>query len=254
MRVEAELFVAPDGGGAYRRCAELFVEASAAAISSTGRFTVALSGGSTPTELYGLLSGEAYRLRISWQDIHFFWGDERYVPPDHADSNFRMTKESLLDRIGVPSSNIHQVVTDREDPAQIAAEYESQLVQFFRLARSGQPRFDLILLGMGEDGHTASLFPETPALQVKDRAVVANYVEKLESWRITLTPPAINNALHVIFLITGASKASAVRDVLEGPYRPERLPSQLIDPVKGRLTFILDRAAAGGLSAPSLSR
>ncbi|MBI3951061.1 MAG: 6-phosphogluconolactonase [Acidobacteria bacterium] len=226
-----------------QRAAELFVQLADEAISAKGRFAVALSGGSTPRALYTLLASDSFRDRVTWPKVHLFWGDERCVPPDHPDSNYHMARESLLDQVPIPQENVHRMPAEQEDHERAAADYEETLQTFFGLKPGQLPRFDLILLGMGEDGHTASLFPGTLALKVTDRLVAANYVEKLKAQRLTLTVPVINNAATVVFLISGASKARVLKDVLEGQYDPMRLPSQLIRPSEGRLIFIVDHAA-----------
>jgi 6-phosphogluconolactonase len=243
-----ELRVCRDPEELYDTAAALFADLAAEGVAARGRFTVVLSGGSTPRGLYELLASEKYRTRISWEKVQFFWGDERCVPPDHPESNYRMAREVLLDQIPIPAENIHRMPAEREDHAVAAAQYEETLREFFQVPVGQWPRFDLILLGMGEDGHTASLFPWTPALAETERLVVANYVEKLGTHRLTLTVPVINQAAVVAFLVTGAPKASVLREVLEGARHPGRLPSQLIRPEKGLLLFILDRAAAKELT------
>lgn len=231
------------------RAAERFVQLADTAASSAGRFTVALSGGSTPRALYALLASDRFRSRVPWSKVHLFWGDERCVPPDHPESNYRMAREALLDQISIPAGNIHRMPAEYENPGDAAAEYEETLKAFFRVPVGQWPRFDLILLGMGEDGHTASLFPGTAALAEQERWVAANYVEKLVTHRLTLTVPVINHAANVVFLISGESKASVLREVLEGGYQPQRFPSQFIRPEGGRLLFILDRGAAKELTS-----
>lgn len=218
-----------------------------------GRFTVALSGGSTPRAMLALLAADPFVATVPWESIHFFWGDERCVPPDHPDSNYRMAAEALLSKV-VPLENIFRIPAELPDAAQAAEEYAATLRQFF-LARPGAnktgtaplsslPRFDLVFLGMGPDGHTASLFPHTEALQAGERIVVANYVEKFKANRITLTAATINNARNVTFLVAGADKAEALSHVLEGPYQPELYPSQLIRPANGTLLWMVDEPAA----------
>ncbi|MFQ5802337.1 MAG: 6-phosphogluconolactonase [Candidatus Methylomirabilales bacterium] len=231
-----------------QRAANLYVQLANEVISSTERFAVALSGGSTPKALYALLASDQYRQQVPWSKVHVFWGDERCVPPDHPDSNYRMTRQSLLDKVPIPEENIHRMPVERGDHCRAAAEYEETLRSFFQIAAGEQPHFDLILLGMGADGHTSSLFPWTAALAETERLITSNYVEKLGTYRLTLTAPVINRAANVVFLVSGETKASVLREVLEGAYEPQRLPSQLIRPVKGRLLFIVDRAAAGKLA------
>ncbi|MFN7926717.1 MAG: 6-phosphogluconolactonase [Blastocatellia bacterium] len=223
--------------------ADYFVQAAQANIAEHGRLTVALSGGSTPKAMFALLATSPYREAVAWERVFIFWGDERAVPPDHADSNYRMTREALLAHVPLPAQNIFRIHGEAE-PAQAAAAYAAQLRQFFQTA--ALPRFDLVFLGMGTDGHTASLFPGTSALHAgSDEIVVANYVEKLQSHRITLTSAAINQAHIIVFLVSGADKAVPLRAVREGAYQPELYPSQLIQPVDGNLLWLLDRAAAG---------
>ncbi len=220
--------------------AELFVTLSKPAIAEQGRFTVALSGGSTPKALYQLLAREPYASQIEWAHVHIFWGDERCVSRDHPDSNYRMAREALFQYVPLLTENIHPLHGDI-DPAQASAEYEQQLRMFFG---NGLPVFDLILLGMGDDGHTASLFPGTAAIHEQNRWVIGHYVEKLESWRLTLTPPVINAAENVAFLVAGKAKAERLREVLKGPFQPDVLPSQMIKPTNGSLYWLVDEEVA----------
>ena len=230
-----------------RRAAELFVECANGAVAKRGRFAVALSGGRTPQGLYTLLAqGADYRDRIPWRATHFFFGDERCVPPDHPDSNFRMAKEAMLSKLEIPAENIHRV--RGELPAARAAEdYEEELRRFFALAEGQAPNFDLVLLGMGAEGHTASLFPGTDAVQERRRLVCAMWVPKLSAFRVTLTPPVLNAAELVVFLVAGADKAVALEAVLEGQPDPDRYPAQAIQPTQGSLIWLVDRAAASRL-------
>ena len=208
-------------------------------------FTMALSGGSTPMGLHTLLvSDPAVRDRLPWHHLHFFWGDERHVPPDHPQSNYRMAYETLLSLAPVPAENIHRVPAEEPDAALAAKKYEQELQAFFGLEAGQLPRFDCILLGMGPDGHTASLFPGTEALHETNRLVAANWVEKYKTYRITLTVPVLNHADLVVFLVSGAEKAEALREVLQGDYRPNRFPAQLIRPGPGKLLWIVDKASA----------
>ena len=226
-----------------------FVEQAVAAIEARGRFAVALPGGSTPRATYALLAGPEFARRIDWARVHVFWGDERCVPPDHPDSNYSMARETLLDHVPIPVENVHRV-RGEIDPAQAADEYERTLRDFFA-TRPGEAEaatcFDLILLGMGGDGHTASLFPGTAAIHEDTRWVVAHFVDQLNAWRLTLTPIAINAAAQVTFLVAGAGKAERLREVLTGPLQPDRLPSQIVQPAAGRLLWLLDTAAAAQL-------
>lgn len=209
-------------------------------------FNVALAGGSTPKALYELLAdeNEPYRKQLSWENIHFFWGDERHVPPDHPDNNYRMASEAMLTRVGVPLTNVHRIKSEIVDAGKAADEYEHALRKTFTLGPGQFPRFDLILLGMGSDGHTASIFPGSDVINEKRRLVVGPWIEKLKSFRITLTPVVLNNAASIIFLVSGAEKAKTLHEVLEGEYRPQCLPVQLIAPATGEVLWLVDREAA----------
>jgi 6-phosphogluconolactonase len=230
-----------DAESVARDAAEEFVRLSLEAVEECGAFSVALSGGTTPRRVYELLASDEYGGRVDWQKVHVFFGDERTVPPDHAESNYRMAREALLSRVNIPAENVHRI-EGLGDAAANASDYESVMRGFFGDAE--WPRFDLIFLGMGDDGHTASLFPRTSALEEARAWVAANWVEKLGAWRITLTAPAINAARRVVFLVTGASKAGRLAEVLNGAHDPPRLPSQMIRPRDGALTWFVDRAAA----------
>ncbi len=214
------------------------------AIGERGRFAVALAGGSTPKATYEALARD-YADRLDWSKVHAFFGDERTVTPDHEDSNYRMAREALLDH--VPVGSIHRMRGELP-PEEAAAEYEEELRGFF--GPEGVPRFDLILCGLGEDGHTLSLFPETSALDVTDRWVVANPVLKLETTRLTLTVPVANAARAITFLVAGEGKAGAVREVLECDADPRAYPAKLVRPEDGDLIWMADRAAAGSLTPP----
>jgi 6-phosphogluconolactonase len=227
-----------------REAAGLFVRLSVEAVSTRGAFSVALSGGSTPRRVYELLASDDYRTQVSWPGVHVFFGDERTVAPDHPDSNFRMANEALLLLVPIPARNVHRM-NGVGDAAANASRHESELRAFF--GDAAWPRFDLVMLGMGDDGHTASLFPGSAALAESQAWVVANWVEKFQTWRITLTAPAINAARRVLFLVTGAGKAERLREVLAGERDPSRLPSQLIQPRDGTLEWLVDRAAAAKL-------
>jgi 6-phosphogluconolactonase len=218
-----------------------FAARAEAAINVPGRFTVALAGGSTPKATYEALARH-YASELDWGRVHAFFGDERTVPPDHEDSNYRMARDTLLSH--VPVGGVHRMRGELP-PAEAAAAYEQELREFF--GRGEPPRFDLILLGLGEDGHTASLFPETSALGVADRWVVANPVLKLETTRLTLTVPVINAAKAVTFLVAGEGKAEALKQILEGEADPRAYPAKFIRPEGGDLTWMVDRAAARSL-------
>ena len=229
-----------------REAAKVFVNRMDEALRGRGVFTVALSGGSTPRGLYSLLaSEESFRSRVVWEQIHFFWGDERPVPPDHPESNYRLADEAMLSRVPVPPDHIHRLAGENPDPARAAEQYEEVLRRFFRIGRGEFPRLDLILLGMGRDGHTASLFPGTEALREKDRLVVANWVPQLKTRRITMTLPVLNQAKWVLFLVSGEEKAKTLPAVLEEEGEAEALPSRLIRPVNGKVMWLVDRSAAG---------
>ena len=249
MTIAADLRIVDDLRGLSQAAAEEFVNQATGTVRANGRFTVALSGGSTPKSLFSLLA-TTFRDQLPWDKMFFFWGDERHVPPDHPESNYRMAYEALLSRAPVSAENVFRVSAENPDAKQAAADYEYTLRKFFQLSPGTFPRFDLILLGMGPDGHTASLFPGTSALQENSRLVVANWVEKFKADRITLTLPVLNNAGVVTFLVGGADKAETVREVLEGTQPVELFPSKLIHPTNGRLMWMLDQAAAAALSKP----
>ncbi|MBI5670242.1 MAG: 6-phosphogluconolactonase [Chloroflexi bacterium] len=229
-----------DADALAQAAAEIIVEAAG---KVSGAFALALSGGSTPKRLYHLLATDAYSHRIEWPRAHVFWGDERCVPPDDPTSNYHLARKTLLDHVPIPPENVHRIYGEQE-PAQAAALYEQHLRTFF----GGPPRFNLILLGMGGDGHTASLFPHTPALAERERWVVASYYAQVQpSWRITLTLPAINAAARVLFLVSGVEKAETLCRVLEGEAAPEDLPARLVQPTDGELFWLMDEAAASRL-------
>lgn len=242
--------VVEDAAALAARAAQHFVELAEQAVAARGRARIAISGGSTPKATFQLLGdpGQPWRARMPWERIELFWVDERCVPPDHADSNYRMTREALLDRAPLSPGQIHRIEGELA-PEEGAARYESDLRNSFRLEGAETPVFDLIQLGMGPDGHTASLFPRTAALHELGRLCVANHVQNKDAWRVTLTWPVINHARSVFFLIGGADKAERLREVFLGPRDPDRLPSQLIHPASGILTLILDKAAAALLPA-----
>lgn len=244
----AEIIICDDKEALYRDAATRFVDLSAEAIAARGRFMIALSGGSTPKALFELLASDDWRDRVDWANVHLFWGDERFVPADHPDSNFGMTRRALLDRVDIPAAHIHRIVTEEGSAEEVAATYERTLRETFGIGDGESPRFDLIHLGLGDDGHTASMFPGTQAMHEAERLVVAPWVEKFSTFRVTTTPVVLNNAAEVQFLVAGASKVAVVPQVLNGPYEPDRLPSQTVKPHSGVLRWILDRDAAAGLS------
>ena len=242
MSPDVHLF--DDAESLARAAAGRFAELAREAIGARGLFTVALSGGSTPHRVYELLAGEELRGDIDWRNVHVFFGDERMVPPDHAESNYRMANEALLSHVPVPRENVHRI-DGVGDAAANASAYEREMRGLFKGVE--WPRLDLVLLGMGDDGHTASLFPGTDVLNEARLWAAPNWVEKLGAWRVTLTAPAINAARHVAFLVTGAGKAARLHEVLKGERDPSRLPSQLIRPTDGTLEWFVDRAAAARL-------
>ena len=238
--------ILPTPADLFHAAAEEFVRVGKAAIAARGRFTVALSGGSTPKSLYSLLA--AKHAAFDWDHTFLFFGDERHVPPDHPDSNYRMVNESLLSKISIPAENVFRVKAENPDAAAAALEYENDLRRFFALKPGEFPRFDLILLGLGPDGHTASLFPGSEGLKEQSRLVIANWVEKFKTHRITFTFPVLNHTALAMFLASGQDKADMVRQVLEGKNTPP-YPSQRVQPLNGTLLWILDEAAAAKLSS-----
>jgi 6-phosphogluconolactonase len=247
--MKREVRIVASAAHLFAAAAEEFAERARAAAG--GRFAVALAGGSTPRGLYALLASETgpFRDRVPWEKVQVFWGDERTVPPEHRDSNYRMAWDALLSRVPVPPANIHRIRAELPDARAAAEAYESELRSFFNLASGDDPVFDLILLGMGPDGHTASLFPGTDAVRETTRLVAAPWVEAQRSHRITLTPRAINPAARILFLVSGKDKAKTLRDVVEGEERPDLLPAQAIHPREGALLFLADREAAALLRA-----
>ncbi|MFO8036952.1 MAG: 6-phosphogluconolactonase [Anaerolineales bacterium] len=217
------------------------------AVDDHGWFAIALSGGSTPIPTYTLLANPPFSDEMPWGNTHIFWGDERSVPPDDKDSNYKMVHDILLDPLSIPEANIHRIQGEMT-PQLAAKEYEKEIRHFFP---GDPPHFDLILLGMGEDGHIASLFPDSTAFLApeKSRLVLPNYIDTLDSWRITFTPRLINAAYHVTFLVSGEEKAERVYQVLSGRYHPESLPAQIVKPVDGTVTWYLDESASKYLHA-----
>lgn len=244
LSVNTEIQVFANAEDLSQAAAAKFVQRVGEAVQARGIFTIALAGGSTPKRLYTLLASESWRGQVPWNKVHFFWGDERHVPPDHPDSNYRMVQERLLSKVPVPPENVHRIKTENPDAGKAADEYEQVLRDFFELRSGKLPRFDLVLLGMGPDGHTASLFPGTNAIHEQTHLVAAPWVEKLNTYRFTLTPLALNNAACAIFLVSGSEKAETLRAVLEGDPEPDRFPAQVIRPTQGTLLWQADQAAA----------
>ena len=237
---------------------QVFADAAEVARAAAEHFvslqprSVALSGGSTPRVLYELLAdpNEPFRARISWDTTHFFFSDERHVPPDHPDSNYRMVNEALFSRVPVPPQNIHRVPAENPNAEEVAVNYETDLRRFFREGIENRsfgeaiPAFDLVLLGLGEDGHTASIFPGSEVLQEAKRWVAAPWVEKLNTYRITMTLPLLNNGKSIVFLVTGAPKAEILREVIKTDRKPDLYPAQAISPTNGAVSWLVDEAAA----------
>jgi 6-phosphogluconolactonase len=221
--------------------AERFVAYAQQAVAHHGGFSVALAGGNTPRRVYELLASDDFSNRIEWSKVNLFFGDERCVPPNHPESNYGMVYTSLIASVDIPPGNVHRIVGE-SDPEKNAAAYEKELRGFFN--KLSWPRFDLVLLGMGEDGHTASLFPRSDAVKEESRWVVATRMEQTKQDRITLTAPVFNHAAHVVFLVTGGAKAKRLSEVVQGAPDPERLPAQLVIPLDGSLEWLVDRAAA----------
>ena len=245
-----EVQILPDAAAIARRAAEQIVESAAAAVKERGVFTISLAGGSTPKTLYTLLATDpVFRSKMPWDKTQFFFGDERHVPPDDSESNFRMANESMLSKLSLKPDQVLRIKAENEDAEKAAKEYEQTLRLWFKLSDGQLPRFDVLLLGMGDEGHTLSLFPGTKALHDNGRLVMSNWVGKFFTTRITTTAPVASNAALVIFMITKADKALALKAVLEGPYEPEQLPSQLIKPKSGKLLWLVDTTAASKLAA-----
>jgi 6-phosphogluconolactonase len=238
-----------DAEAMSRAAAETMIGRISDCLQARDTYSIALSGGSTPKRLYSLLANEtALRDQIPWERIHFFWGDERHVPPEHPDSNFRMAYDAMLSKVPIPAENIHRIHGEDPYANKVAEDYEHNMHTFFRLVKGRLPCFNCVLLGMGPDGHTASLFPGTTALQEHERLVVANWVEKFQAHRITMTAPVLNNADTIIFLVAGEEKAKVLHDVLERDQQPNQYPVQHIQPTHGRMIWILDQPAASRLT------
>ncbi len=239
--MDRKIEVLPDKAAIVQRSLSLVLERIQMAIAERGFCTLALAGGSTPKPLYEAIAQE----NLPWDKIHVFWGDERYVPPDHPDSNEGMTRQAWLDQVEIPAANIHPIPTQPDDPAIAAQQYEQHLKDFFQLPVDQMPSLDIVLLGMGDDGHTASLFPHTEALKVCDRWVTVG--NKDGQPRITLTVPILNTARCVLFLVAGANKKPALQQILRETGDFNTYPSRLIQPQAGELWWLLDHAAGDGL-------
>jgi 6-phosphogluconolactonase len=248
QKIKVSYFVDSTAEAVSRRTAQYFVDAIRAAAAARGKARIAISGGNTPKRAFQLLADSSafYREQIPWDRLELYWVDERCVAPDQPDSNYRMTREALLDHVPLAASQVFRIQGEL-DPDEAASKYEFDIRKSFRLEGAEIPIFDLIALGMGPDGHTASLFPHTEGLHEMMRIAIANHVVQKETWRVTLTWPVINRARDVFFLIEGADKVPALKEVFLGPYDPETYPSQLIKPAGGRITLMLDSAAAAAL-------
>jgi 6-phosphogluconolactonase len=245
MEILSNVFVFDSPELVAEGAAERFIDFARESITQRGRFSVALAGGNTPRRVYELLASERFKGRVEWPKVHLFFGDERCVPPDQPDSNYRMANEALITHVPIPPANVHRMAGEGE-PSVSAALYETQLRQYF--GNVTWPAFDLVFLGLGKDGHTASLFPKTKALTEEDRWVAANWVESLGAHRLTLTVPVLNHARRIIFLVTGSDKAKTLKEVLMSPRDPLRLPAQFIDPSEGTCHWLVDSEAARLLS------
>ncbi len=247
MQIEIKIY--DDRQSLSASAAERWLSLYRESIAKHGVFHVALAGGSTPRQLYQLLTRPDISQQVEWQRVHIYFGDERAVPPDHPDSNFRMAKEALLDHVPIPRANIYRIETERGDMREAALHYEQLLVNNLPETEEGVPQFDLVLLGIGPDGHTASLFPDTDILQQQERYVDAVYVKQKSTWRVSITFPVINHARHVLFLVAGADKQAVVQQILSDSQYSPRLPVQMLKPA-GQVEMYLDSDAAGQVASP----
>jgi 6-phosphogluconolactonase len=235
----------PDTNTLSHEAAQYIVRVAQESIVTHGRFTLALSGGNTPKKLYGLLASEPYVSQIDWNLVEIFWSDERCVPPDSPDSNYHMAQEVLLSKVPIPANQIHRTPADEADRDAASETYAQEMRNVF--GTNGIPKFDLIQLGMGPEGHTASLFPHQASLHEQQRLVMPVSVPKPPPARLTFTPPVLNAATHILFLVTGTDKEEAVQAVLEGDHQPDEYPAQIVQPSQGEVTWMLDTAAAAAL-------
>jgi 6-phosphogluconolactonase len=242
-----QIAIYPDTNTLSHEAAQFIVRLANEAIVTRGRFTIALSGGSTPKVLYGLLGDEPYRSQIDWVQVDIFWSDERCVPPDSEESNYYLAQQVLLNKIPIPAGQVHRMPADQPDRDAASQAYTEEMQRTF--GTNGIPNFDLIQLGMGPEGHTASLFPHQPSLHEQQRLVMPVSVPKPPPLRLTFTPPLLNAARQVLFLVTGAEKADAVQAVLEGEYDPDEYPAQIVRPDNGEVVWMLDNAAAAKLKS-----
>ncbi|MBI5747322.1 MAG: 6-phosphogluconolactonase [Nitrospirae bacterium] len=245
----SEIVVAHDLEDLCERAAVRVAQYITNRVQASGRAAIALSGGTTPRRLYERLATGKYGQAIPWGHVYLFWGDERCVPPDHPDSNYKMAYDTLISKIPIPKENVYRMPAERSDHVEAALEYEKRMRMFFGLSGDGWPRFDFVLLGIGADGHTASLFPGSSALAEKKQWVAATYIEKLKVYRLTLTPEVFNCSAQVIFMAAGKEKAPVMKDLFMVERRSNRYPFQEIRPHEGELIFFLDQAACS-LSPP----
>jgi 6-phosphogluconolactonase len=242
-----QILVLDDSEALFVRAAEEIVHFSGEAICTHGQFTLALTGGNTPADVYSLIATR-FHLSVDWNAVHLFWGDERCVPPDDPASNYGMANRTMLSKLNLDPSQIHRM-RGEDEPQQAASAYEARLREFFSLGTGEFPRFDLILLGLGDNVHIASLFPGISAIHENRRLAVAVEVDAPQRWRITLTAPVLNNAARVMFIVSGQNKAEAVKLALQGPRDPDKYPAQIIDANQGEVMWLLDRPAASLLSS-----
>jgi 6-phosphogluconolactonase len=235
----------PDLDTLSQQAAQYVVRTASESIAARGRFTLALSGGTTPRKLYTLLGSEPYSSQIDWQQVYIFWGDERCVPPDNPDSNYYMAQEVLLSKIPIPALQVHRMPADQPGRDAASQSYTAEMQRAF--GTQGIPVFDLIQLGMGPEGHTASLFPHQASLRETQRLVMPVSVAKPPPDRLTFTPPLLNAARNILFLVTGSDKAEALQAVLEGDYQPEEYPAQIVRPPDGEVVWMLDKAVAANI-------
>ena len=253
--IDHKIRIFDDAEALSRAAADTIVKHIADCLQTRNNYSIALSGGHTPQLLFSLLANDAaLRASIPWERIHFFWGDERGVPPVHPESNYRSAYDALLSKVPVPATNIHRIHAEDADADKAAADYEIEIRRFFGIEAGQIPRFSCVLLGMGTDGHTASLFPGTAVLAETRRLVAAYRVKKIHALRFTLTLPVFNHADQILFLVSGVDKADTLKAVLEGDRQPDRYPAQRIRPCGGKLIWFLDRAAASRLSPLQNSR
>ncbi len=242
-RLSAQIILCENDHDLAEKAAQEILLLSQKAIQTTGRFNIALSGGGTPKPLYLKMAERPYREQFAWHQMHFFWTDERWVPPQHKRSNYRIAAESLLTRVDIPFENIHPMKTGEGDPKDSAASYEKEILSHFG-TKEEIPRFDLVLLGAGLDGHTASLFPEEPVIFEKKRLVASLFSNEMEEFRITFTLPLINHAQHIFFLVTGREKAPILAQLLEGDKTENLLPAQRVMSAQGAPSWFVDKSAA----------